>query len=347
MKLELSICMIVKNEERHIERCLAVVKQLCAKEIIIVDTGSTDATRDRITKDGTAQLYEFEWCDDFAKARNYSFSKATSDWIMWLDADDLIDSANMEKLHKLEVPDNKDVVMLQYLARKGYVYYRERIVRRSCGFQWVEPVHEIIEYGTSLARIVTTDIAIVHAPIPETRNLRIFRSKGFENLTQRGKHYFARECFYHKLWDEAIEKFEKFLELGGGWVEDNISSCYMLASCYEAQGMEDEMLSAIFNSFAFDTPRPEACCRLGDYHQRKGHLESAVKWYLLALESKIETWGIQNVDFDEYYPALQLCVCYWHLGNKDLARKYHKITKKTHPESPAVRQNEEFFAREG
>ena len=85
---EISLCMIVRNEEEVIERCLKSICDL-VDEIIIVDTGSTDKTKQIVSK-YTDKIYDFEWVNDFAKARNYSFSKATKDYILWLDADDVI-----------------------------------------------------------------------------------------------------------------------------------------------------------------------------------------------------------------------------------------------------------------
>ena len=84
----ISLCMIVKNEEDNIGNCLDNIKDL-VDEIIIVDTGSTDKTKE-IVKKYTDKIYDFEWVDDFSKARNYSFSKATKDYIFWLDADDIL-----------------------------------------------------------------------------------------------------------------------------------------------------------------------------------------------------------------------------------------------------------------
>ena len=85
---EISLCMIVRNEEEVIERCLKSICDL-VDEIIIVDSGSTDKTKQIVSK-YTDKIYDFEWVNDFAKARNYSFSKATKDYILWLDADDVI-----------------------------------------------------------------------------------------------------------------------------------------------------------------------------------------------------------------------------------------------------------------
>ena len=77
--ITISLCMIVKNEERILARCLDSVKDL-VDEIIIVDTGSADATK-RIAAEYTDKIYDFTWIDDFSAARNFAFSKATGDYI--------------------------------------------------------------------------------------------------------------------------------------------------------------------------------------------------------------------------------------------------------------------------
>lgn len=82
----ISLCMIVKNEEDVIGRCLASVKDV-VDEINIVDTGSTDRTK-QIVQQFNARLFDFEWIHHFAAARNFSFQQATKDYILWLDADD-------------------------------------------------------------------------------------------------------------------------------------------------------------------------------------------------------------------------------------------------------------------
>lgn len=85
-KANLSLCMIVKNEKQNLPRCLASV-QPYVNEIVVVDTGSEDETPE-IAKQFGARLEYFEWCNDFAAARNYALSKVTGDWILVLDADE-------------------------------------------------------------------------------------------------------------------------------------------------------------------------------------------------------------------------------------------------------------------
>jgi len=102
----LSLCMIVKNEENNIGECLKSAQGL-ADEIIVTDTGSTDNTIE-IAKGYGAKIESFKWTKDFSAARNYSLSKATSRWIIWLDADDRLPKKTVEELRKRlehEIPD--------------------------------------------------------------------------------------------------------------------------------------------------------------------------------------------------------------------------------------------------
>ena len=85
--------MIVKDEEENIERSLMSVKPV-VDEMIVVDTGSTDRTKD-IARSLGAKVYDFQWTDSFSDARNFSLSKATGKWILVLDADEVISSVGL------------------------------------------------------------------------------------------------------------------------------------------------------------------------------------------------------------------------------------------------------------
>jgi len=111
----ISLCMIVKNEEEVLGRCLQSVKHI-VDEIIIVDTGSTDDTKE-IAKKFEAKIFDFEWCNDFSKARNYCFSLANKDYILWIDADDVMEEKEQLKLSKLKesLSEEIDAVSMPYI----------------------------------------------------------------------------------------------------------------------------------------------------------------------------------------------------------------------------------------
>ena len=147
------------------ERCLNSVSDL-VDEIVIVDTGSEDRTRD-IARAFTQKLYELPWNDDFAAARNASFEKAEMEYCMWLDADDVIEPEDREKFLQLksELDGTADMVMLPYhtafdaQGKAVFTYYRERLLRREAGFRWQGAVHECI---TPSGSVVYGEAAVSH-----------------------------------------------------------------------------------------------------------------------------------------------------------------------------------------
>ena len=138
--ITISLAMIVRNEEKNLAHCLDSV-MAAIDELIIIDTGSTDATK-KIAAHYTDKIYDFTWIDDFSKARNYSFSKATCDYIMWLDADDVIAPKDLAKLQALKesLDTQIDAVLMPYnvgFDEDGVVvfsYLRERLLKRGRGY---------------------------------------------------------------------------------------------------------------------------------------------------------------------------------------------------------------------
>jgi len=144
-----SLCMIVKNEEDVLERCLNSAADL-VDEIIIVDTGSTDRTKE-IAARFTDKVFDFPWQDDFAAARNESFSHASMDYCMWLDADDLLLEEDQKSFLALKesLDPTVSVVMAPYhtgfdgSGRVTFFYYRERLIKNHTGMCWMGAVHEV------------------------------------------------------------------------------------------------------------------------------------------------------------------------------------------------------------
>ena len=149
-----SLCMIVKNEEMHITRCLDSVAEL-VDEIIVVDTGSTDRTVELVSG-YTSKIYSYPWKDDFADARNYSLSRASMDYCMWMDADDILEETEKDKFLQLKqtLSLDVDIVMMKYhtsfddAGKPSFSYFT--------GFYFAATVCELCGRKTAASRPVRT-----------------------------------------------------------------------------------------------------------------------------------------------------------------------------------------------
>lgn len=346
--MTLSVCMIVKDEEQTLARCLDCVLPF-ADEIVVVDTGSSDKTVD-IAKSFTENVYHFEWCDDFSAARNFSFSKAACDYIMWIDADDVITEENAVKIADLKSVEF-DTAFIKYAAsfdggKPSFVYYRERIFRRLSRPKWEGEVHECV---APAGKIIYSDACIYHKKLksnPAARNLRIYQgliSRG-RKLTGRQQFYYGRELYFNALYLECIAVLNDFLS-GEGWVENKIEACRTLYYAYMAIGQTAEAVNCILKSFTFAVPRAQDCCLLAGYFESKGVVEEAIYWYKHALNSEedLKSGGFMNTDYLTFIPAIRLCVLYDGLGNYALASHYNDIAGECKPDNPAYLYNKNYF----
>lgn len=184
-KSTLSLCMIVKNEEKHLVRCLRSVRDI-VDEIIVVDTGSTDRTKD-IAKVFGAKVLDFPWTGDFSEARNHSLEQATGDWILILDADEIISARDFAELNDLIHQATKSPIAYSIATKNytrnvgimgwvrntgqypeeagaGWIISRKvRLFTRRKNIFFANPVHELLEESLKQANIpIFTCNIIVH-----------------------------------------------------------------------------------------------------------------------------------------------------------------------------------------
>lgn len=349
----ISLCMIVKNEEQHIARCLDSIAGL-VEEIIIVDTGSTDKTVE-IVSGYTSKVYFYPWKDDFSEARNESFSKASMDYCMWMDADDILEEKEKDKFLQLKqsLSLDTDIVMMRYntgfdeAGNPSFSYFRERWIKNSPQYRWVGAVHEVIPPNGS---VIYSDIAISHKKMnagnPD-RNLKIYQKllADGKTLEPRQQYYYARELYYHKRYEEAIPVFEQFLLSPEGWIENKIEACSICAGCYSQLGQEQSALFTLLRSLSFDLPRAELCCDIGKYFLEHGNYHNAVYWYETALNTQKNEYsgGFVLPDCYDYIPLLQLCVCYDRMGDRQKAKEYNDRAGVCKPYSKAYQYNKQYF----
>lgn len=162
--------MIVRNEERNLADCLTPVAGLF-DEIVIVDTGSQDQTR-QIASRFKPHVFDFEWCDDFAAARNESLRRSHGDWIFWLDADDRLSPENVDKLSRLfgtldgqpRVFQMNTVSPSRYECEGASIVTHLRLFRRHPELIWSGRVHEQLRPAPSTLghELAWSDVQIEH-----------------------------------------------------------------------------------------------------------------------------------------------------------------------------------------
>lgn len=347
--ISISLCMIVKNEEKILERCLSSVHDL-VDEIIIVDTGSTDDTK-QIARKFTNHIYDFKWIDDFAAARNFSFSKATKDYQMWLDADDILEDEDREKFKilKHKITSDIDVVLTRYNSVFDennipvVTHERERLVKTKNNYKWIEPVHERIEYGNDRS-LRAENIFITHKkenPVASTgRNMKIYEKqlKNGISLSLHANYQFAMELRNVKRYVEAafyIEKYLRHIPKNG----ENVTSAYFhLAECYSELGKNEEAFNLLLESLRYRSPTAEICTMIGSYFRGKKEYKIAISWFKFAcsLQKPVNSKGMMLHDYWGYKPNIELINCYLNLNDIEQAIYHHELAKAYKPNSEDV-----------
>lgn len=352
---ELSLCMIVKNEEECLAQCLESVRGI-ADEIVILDTGSTDGTRE-IARRYTDRVYDYGWEDDFSKARNASFSLASKPFILWLDADDVIDPREAEKLAALKeaLDEDVDAVMMPYHyafspdGALALVFDRERIVRRAAGFAFSGVVHEAMAVG---GHVIRADIAVRHTGRhggeSNRRNLAIyetFMARG-GRMTARDQYYYARELRDAGAYARAEQAFAAYLEQDG-WTENRVDAYIRRGECLMALGMRQEAKTSFFAAAAEGAPRAETLCALGAFYLEEGALEAAALWYRAAMMCPMHpaSGAFVAPDAYGYIPLMQLCVIYDRMGDRHMAAKMNEQALLLRPGDAAALANRAYFER--
>ena len=343
----LSVTLIVKNEERVLKRLMDCLS--FADEIVVVDTGSSDGTME-IARDYTDKVYRVEWQDDFSSARNFALSKATMQYVMWLDADDIVTPANVKKIVKWKKSDDRpDTVMAKYCtAFKGDVatiyFYRERIFVNDGRAVWVNKVHEVV---VPFGKIVYSDIEVWHKPVGShgSRNLQIYRNmlKRGEALDTRNSYYYARELFYNGYYSQSAENLRNFIARRDAWEVDRVHAMLMLADCYSTMQMPDKSLTTLVALLSFGYPSAECCYKIGKIFLDRNQYETAAFWFESATRLKPPDKGFVNLDYHTFFPWMQLCVCYYYLNDQKKAYKYFLKAEKMYPDNASVRYNRSFF----
>lgn len=324
--ITVSLCMIVKDEEKVLARCLNSLADL-VDEIIIVDTGSTDRTIE-IAQTYTNKIFDYKWTGNFAAARNYSFSKASMDYIYCADADEVLDECNRERfcdLKKVILPEVEIVQMYycnQLMHNTVYNYdkeYRPKLYKRVREFNWEDPVHEMVRLNPI---IFDSDIEIMHLPSGGHAS-RDFRS--FEKMTREGvplskrlHNMYAKELFIAGEKQDFLNAESFFylrMEDTGCSLDEVKEACCVVARAARIRGDEGEFFKAVLKNIVSDGCA-EICYEIGTYYMDRHDYQEAIIWYY---NSAYETESILYEKYAQIYARQKLAECYRKLGCEEEA----------------------------
>lgn len=331
----ISVCMIVKNEERILARCLDSLRGL-ADEIIIVDTGSADGTK-RIAAQYTDQIYDFVWTGSFSDARNFAFSKARMEYIYSADADEVLDAENQAaflRMKEVLLPEI-EIVQMYYVNQmeNGTIYnfdkeLRPKLYKRNRSFIWQGAIHE--QVGITPV-IYDSEICIQHLPEGnhKDRDLAAFARlvKAGEPLDKRLHNIYAKELFISGEPKDFLAARAFFQQSCKD--EKRGADELMEAACVAARAARLAGDMADFFKYAMKAVASEGCaeicCELGAFYMDREDYDEAVIWLYNAV---YETESILDIRSGSDIPLRGLAECYRRLGNEEQAAEYEKLAAK-------------------
>jgi len=323
--------MIVKNEEEILEKCLEQIKDI-VDEFVIVDTGSTDGTKEIIKKYGP--LYEVPF-EDFVTTKNKALELATGEYVLWMDADEILyEGKDILKIHAEE--GNYDAVTTRITegppdySMVSMQYDRARMWRRGT-FKFVGPgVHEVaVGEGKT---IKDARIFVRHEHLKKDKaNTGRGRFEKYVTLLKdsisRGNDLYRAWFYLGRTYKDlnspldAIDAYIEYLNLPSLSFTDEVwQAHYDIACCYKINGEYDKAIKWLMKAIDVDEDRSEAYCLLGDLYFQRQEYNEAISWYKKAIRDIPQdvTLFLSPIYYS-IYPKDQLVLCYYFSNNFDKA----------------------------
>lgn len=290
VKLPISVCYLVRNEEAFLEESLRSVASF-ASEIIVVDTGSGDRTVD-IAKQFTSQIYSFTWQNDFAKARNFAAQKASQKWILFVDGDEILEQNAAQKIEAFVADDfvhAYSVVQRNYSESRniigwvsegppahiqsltegcqfaGYVdNIMYKLYRNNLGISWDGVVHETIIHSCRKLGLRWEETSIVFHHLSEAKKPEFkFKKKKYyldlalEKLKQDSNHenpwFELAICFCNLgIWAEGEKAFAEAIRIRPTWNEAKLMRAQTLLQLERFSEAELVLRELLETSFHFE-----------------------------------------------------------------------------------------------
>lgn len=296
--MKLSLCMICKNEEKKIARCINSVKEK-VDEIVVVDTGSTDRTIGIVKKLG-AKVFEIPWEDDFSKAKNHAISKSQGDWIIFLDADEYLMASHLEYLRNyiLEAENmKKDSIFIEIVnldeEKVLSTFKTIRIFKHHPDISFKGRIHEsLAKKGGKLEAITFTEpLRVLHDGYSKEameekskvdRNLEILLREYEVNSISSDLCYYLMDTYYAKKDLEQAWVFgQRVLTYDNGSVFGIKQTTYrrLLDICYRMKKGSEQMKNLYEDAIACDGDYPDFDYKYAFYFCERKEYKLAIKYF--------------------------------------------------------------------
>lgn len=357
--MTVSVALIVRDEERTLGRCLDSLAG-AVDEIVVVDTGSRDATKE-VARRYTDRLFDFEWRDDFSAARQFAFDRATSDWVAWVDADDVVSNAARIRPALDAAPPEVAGFEWRYVAGRDAwgnplcEYWRERCVRNDGTFRWQGRVHEVLVPSAPRALARDHEVFVEHRPEPSRapekrgRNLRILERERHEagaGVEPRLLFYLANEYASAGRTRQALACYRKYLRVAT-WDDERYLAQIRLAGLLRALGRYEEAVEAGLAALKTCPHWPDAYFGLAEtyYYLRDWH--KVVHWCEVgrAMPRPDTPLFVNPLDYSFNWIIFYTNALY-HLGETREALGWTKRALAVRPDDAWHRENFLLFAGE-
>lgn len=347
--LPISVCMIAKNEDNHIEECLKRLKP-CKFEVIVVDTGSVDRTVE-IAQRYANKVFHFAWCDDFSAARNFSIQQASNDWVLVIDCDEYLENVNLAELEEALQTNSRSVGMVArnnpYIIQGVRSIMSERIGRlfnrRYCHFEG--SIHEQVytldgrepdSFQIPLTFYHEGYVSESDKRMRATRNLEML----LHDLDVKGPNpyiYFQLGQNYVSLNDlnKAAQYYQKGLELnadmGSAFVQSMVETygyCLIELAKYD-------LAMALRDTYEQLSHRADFIYLMGMIYMKKGIYDKAIDEFQKA--TTYTTCSRKGIN--SYRANYNIASIYEIMGELDEARTYYM---KCGDYAPATRRLKEL-----
>lgn len=325
-----------ENDSDVLKRCLETCKGNLFDERVIVDTTKESSCKIKeICATYNCKYFHFVWCDDFSAPRNFALDNTFSDYVLWLDSDDVIKYVDYQKLSELkEVLHEHSMYFLDYAYAHdvndnvSYILPRERIFKVCKDIRWHDIIHE---HCNVTPDVVRKEIMIHHyrKNIGNERNTRLLEiAYNNGDCSDRIKYYYAKDFFDSGDYEKSVHVLEDFLEKGTGYTDDHVSACFKLFNYYSTKKTDvNKALYYAYKAIGINPRYAESYFQLGLMFEYRNKL--AFEFYKRCFSKKLDAGLAQLTDQYRYLPARQLAFLYANENNVIEARKYIELAQIT------------------